>query len=134
MKISIIIVVVALLGCIIAVYKTVHNKNNNYGTVIVLNGPSGAGKSSAQKAFQQLMLPNLWIKLGIDALFDLPMPDILVEDMARWQSSNPIRWIEEGVDNQNKKIITLGMGADGDKVAYGMNSAIAAYAQTVVIL
>ena len=44
------------------------------GTVIILNGPSASGKSSIQKEFQTLMMPNLWIKLGIDNLFDKPMP------------------------------------------------------------
>jgi chloramphenicol 3-O phosphotransferase len=99
------------------------------GTVIVLNGPSGSGKSSIQKAFQKLMMPNLWVKVGIDNLFDSPMPDINLENLSFWQSPNPIRWVEESQDADGNKIITLLVGQQGKKVAYAMNSAIAAYAQ-----
>lgn len=99
------------------------------GAVILLNGPSAAGKSSIQAAFQQCMMPNLWIKVGIDNLFDKPMPDITPENIAFWQSPNPIRWVESTTDSQNNPIITLFIGEHGDRVAYGMNSAIAAYAQ-----
>jgi chloramphenicol 3-O phosphotransferase len=99
------------------------------GTVIVLNGPSGSGKSSIQKAFQKLMMPNLWVKVGIDNLFDSPMPDINLENLSFWQSPNPIRWVEESQDADGNKIITLLVGDQGKKVAYAMNSAIAAYAQ-----
>lgn len=98
------------------------------GMVIILNGPSGSGKSSIQKEFQKLMMPSLWLKIGIDNLFDAPMPDITPENMHYWQSPNPIRWVEESSDADNK-IITLFVGQEGQKVAYAMNSAIAAYAQ-----
>ncbi|MCX5925437.1 MAG: hypothetical protein NT124_04075 [Candidatus Dependentiae bacterium] len=100
------------------------------GTIIILNGPSGSGKSSIQKEFQALMMPNLWIKLGIDNLFDQPMPDITPENMSFWQSPNPIRWVAESQDSAGNKIITLHVGQQGEKVAYAMNSAIAAYART----
>ena len=99
------------------------------GTVIILNGPSASGKSSIQKEFQTLMMPNLWIKLGIDNLFDKPMPDITLENLAFWQSENPIRWVTMSKDADENPIMTLFTGDQGDKVAYGMNSAIAAYAQ-----
>jgi chloramphenicol 3-O phosphotransferase len=110
------------------------------GTVIILNGPSGSGKSSIQKEFQSLMMLqpshkapadrlDLWIKLGIDTLFDKPMPDITQENMEFWQSKNPIRWVSSTTDEQQNAIITLFTGEQGEKVAYGMNSAIAAYAQ-----
>lgn len=99
------------------------------GTVIILNGPSAAGKSSIQKELQTLMMPNLWIKVGIDNLFDAPMPNITPENMHVWLSPNPIRWVETTKDAKDNTIITLFTGEQGDKVAYGMNSAIAAYAQ-----
>lgn len=99
------------------------------GVVIVLNGPSASGKSSIQKEFQVLMLPNLWIKVGIDNLFDGPMPDITQENLAYWQSKNSIRWVEESLDAEKNNVITLCVGEQGDKVAYGMNSAIADYAK-----
>ncbi|HEX2977828.1 MAG TPA: hypothetical protein VHO47_01770 [Candidatus Babeliales bacterium] len=98
------------------------------GTVIILNGPSAAGKSSIQKEFQRLMMPNLWIKLGIDNLFDSPMPEINLKNITFWQSQNPIRWVESSKDHEGNPVISLFTGPEGEKVAYGMNSAIAAYA------
>lgn len=99
------------------------------GTVIILNGPSGAGKSSIQREFQYLMMPNLWIKTGIDSLFDTPMPTITLENMNFWQSPNPIRWVQTSQDEQGNNVITLFVGEQGEKVAYAMNSAIAEYAK-----
>ena len=99
------------------------------GTVIILNGPSVAGKSSIQKEFQHLMMPHQWIKLGIDNLFDQPMPNITLDNLAFWQTPNAIRWVETTQDAEQNSVITLFIGAEGEKVAYGMNSAIAAYAQ-----
>lgn len=99
------------------------------GKIIVLNGPSGSGKSSIQKEFQKLMMPNLWVKVGIDNLFDSVMPDITPENMSFWQSKNTIRWVEESKDAEGNKVITLFVGQQGEKVAYAMNSAIAAYAK-----
>jgi chloramphenicol 3-O phosphotransferase len=99
------------------------------GKVIILNGPSGAGKTSIQREFQNLALPNLWVKVGIDSLFDMPMPDITPENMEVWQSPNPIRWIENSNDANGNPVITLKIGEQGEKVAYAMNSAIASYAK-----
>ena len=101
----------------------------SYGMVVVLNGPSTSGKSSIQKEFQHLMMPNLWIKVGIDNLFDMPMPAITVQNMSFWQSPNQIRWVETTHDALHNPVITLRTGAQGDRVAYGMNSAIADYAK-----
>lgn len=99
------------------------------GTVIILNGPSASGKSSIQKEFQSLMMPKLWLKMGIDNLFDNPMPDITLENIKFWQSPNSIRWVETTKDNNQNNIVTLFTGELGEKVAYGMNNAIAGYAK-----
>jgi chloramphenicol 3-O phosphotransferase len=109
----------------------IKSKSQPIGTVIVLNGPSAAGKSSIQKEFQYLTMNEgtLWIKLGIDNLFDKPMPDINMENLAYWQSPNPIRWVESTKDEHDNPVITLFTGEQGEKVAMGMNSAIAAYAK-----
>lgn len=56
------------------------------------------------------------------------MPDITLENMPFWQSPNPIRWVTTTHTTDQKPIITLFTGEQGEKVAYGMNSAIAAYA------
>jgi len=106
-----------------------YNNSHKSGTVIILNGPSTSGKSSIQKEFQSLMMPKLWIKLGIDNLFDKPMPDITPENMNFWQQPNPIRWVTATKNDNEKPIITLLVGKEGEQVAYGMNSSIAAYAQ-----
>jgi chloramphenicol 3-O phosphotransferase len=99
------------------------------GKIIILNGPSCSGKSSIQKEFQALMMPHLWVKVGIDTFFDGVMPDITPDNMSYWQSKNSIRWVEESQDTDSNKIITLCIGSQGSKVAYAMNTAIAAYAQ-----
>ncbi len=101
-----------------------------YGKVLILNGPSAAGKTSIQKEFQQLMMPTLWLKTGIDSLFDKPMPDITLENMSYWQSENPIRWVTTTTDAYSNPIITLHTGPEGEKAAYAMNRAIVAYAKT----
>lgn len=112
----------------VALFYT-HKKDKAYGTVIILNGPSASGKSSVQKEFQHLMMPHLWIKLGIDYLFDKPMPDITLENMDFWLSKNVIRWVETTKDKDENTVITLFTGQEGEKVACGMNSSIAEYAK-----
>lgn len=113
----------------LAYFYKQNSMKKSYGTVIILNGPSASGKSSIQKAFQPIMMPNLWIKHGIDSLFDQPLPDITPDNLQYWQSQNAIRWVQTTKDNDGNNVITLFVGEQGDKVAYGMNSAIAAYAQ-----
>lgn len=128
-----ILIVFMIVAVVWFVFKSMYRidifKKNKYGKVIILNGPSAAGKSSIQQSFQYLMMPNLWIKVGIDNLFDKPMPDITSENMSFWQSENPIRWVTMSKDKDDNSVITLHVGDQGDNVAYGMNSAIAAYAQ-----
>jgi len=68
-------------------------------------------------------------KMGIDSLFDAVMPDISPENLHLWQSENPIRWVEVQKDSSGNPLIPLFLGNEGEKVAYGMNSAIAAYAK-----
>jgi len=130
MKLIVIIGLIILCG--LGIYFRVFQLGSkpSYGKVVILNGPSGSGKTSIQKEFQKLMMPNLWIKVGIDTLFDAPMPTITSENLAFWQSKNDIRWVEESVDGEKNKVVTLFVGPAGDKVAYGMNSAIAEYARS----
>ncbi len=120
------------LGLVICVSFFVYKRatsSSGLGTVIILNGPSASGKSSIQKAFQALMLPSLWIKLGVDNLFDNPMPDISLENMSYWQKENDIRYVVQGSDADNNSVIALHVGKQGQNVVEGMNSAIAAYAK-----
>lgn len=124
---KIIIVLVLIIGTAFAIKKYVEQPQKA-GIVIVLNGPSASGKSSLQKAFQKIMAPDLWIKIGIDNLFDKPMPDIEMSELARWQNPNEIRWVTTTQDKDNHNVVTLYTGVQGEKVAYGMNSAIAGYA------
>lgn len=124
------IIVVSLISFLTGRYMPKISKNKSeYGTVIILNGPSAAGKTSIQKEFQKLMMPQLWLKLGIDNLFDNPMPEINLENLTFWQSKNPIRWVETTHDKENNTVITLFTGSEGEKVGYAMNSAIADYAK-----
>ena len=128
MRTTIIFISIILLITILFIFFK-KSKTSGYGKVIILNGPSGSGKTCVQKEFQKLMMPNLWTKTGIDDLFDRPMPDITPENMSFWQSKNPIRWVETTKDKNEKPVITLFVGEQGEKVAYAMNSAIADYAK-----
>lgn len=125
------IIIFFIILVVISVISYVYNKKQktSYGSIIILNGPSAAGKSSIQKAFQNLMMPNLWVKVGIDGFFDSVMPEITTENMSFWQSANPIRWVEQSNDKEGNNIITLFVGEQGEKVIYAMNSAIGAYAE-----
>lgn len=100
------------------------------GTVIILNGPSVAGKSSIQREFQKLMLPALWVRVGIDQLFDQALPEGSVEGVYDEHAPNPIRWVEFTCDESGAPLISLRVGPEGDTVAFAMNSAIASYAQS----
>jgi chloramphenicol 3-O-phosphotransferase len=115
------------IGSALFFFRQVEKKQ--FGTVIVLNGPSGSGKTSIQREFQKLMMPDLWVKTGIDNLFDNPMPDITPQNISTWQSKNPIRWVENAKDESGNTVITLFVGEQGEKVVRAMNSAIAAYAR-----
>lgn len=121
-------IALALIGATLLFTKS-FTQSQPTGTVIILNGPSGSGKSSIQREFQYLNMPNLWIKTGIDSLFDAPMPTITPENMSFWQSPNPIRWVETSKDSEGNNVITLFVGEQGERVAYAMNSAIADYAK-----
>ena len=124
---AICLLIVLLLAALFSCKNSCNLPSN--GFVIVLNGPSASGKSSIQKEFQSLMMPNLWIKLGIDNLFDKPMPDITLENLSFWQKENPIRWVTTSKDEEDNPVMTLIVGEQGEKVAYGMNDAIASYAK-----
>lgn len=130
MKFLIVVIIVAIIlyGKSRYYLNVTFNRIDRTGTVVILNGPSAAGKSSIQKQLQHAMMPNLWIKVGVDNLFDLLMPDIMPENLSVCQSENSIRWVTASKDKDNNPIITLHVGPQGDNVAYGMNSAIAAYA------
>ena len=127
-----ILAILVLFGLVVGIYTIfyfIQKSDDSTGVVIVLNGPSGSGKSSIQREFQTLMMPKLWVKLGIDNLFDKPMPDITHENLTFWQSTNPIRWVTTTKDINDKVLVTLFTGEEGEKVAYGMNNAIVGYAQ-----
>lgn len=123
------IIAIAIGLFIYVAFKQEQTKQNG-GMVIILNGPSAAGKSSIQKAFQDLMMPSLWLKVGIDNLFDGPMPDITLDNIEYWQKPNAIRWVISTKDVQENNVITLFTGEQGQKVAYAMNNAIVAYAKS----
>lgn len=104
------------------------------GTVIILNGPSAAGKTSIQNEIQK-QADSLFLKVGIDTLFDglLPTPDLsdFAEKKEFKQFTNDhqfIRGIQLKTDSEGKQIVPLEIGPAGDKIISGMHYAIAAYA------
>jgi chloramphenicol 3-O phosphotransferase len=106
------------------------NMKESFGKVIILNGPSAAGKTTLQRAFQEKMREKneLWLAMGIDALFDPLLPEITKENVAFYQNKNSIRWVEASTDDKGKPIISLFLGKDRKKVITGMHEAIIAYA------
>lgn len=87
-------------------------KNNKPGKIIILNGPSCAGKTSIQKVFQELMFPEIWIKIGIDNLLGSVMPSI--------------KTIPKKYCNENKNLSDL-IQKSLVKVIAGMNESIVTY-------
>lgn len=98
------------------------------GTIILMNGPSAAGKSSLQKEVQK-QFDEFYIKLGIDNLFDSPLPTPESVDPQVTKDGQLIRSVEIIKDEQGNQIIPLKVGPAGFKVIKGMHRAIAAYAQ-----
>jgi chloramphenicol 3-O phosphotransferase len=98
--------------------------------VIVINGPSASGKSSIQKKIQE-NFDEPYLALGIDSLFDNPLPDYYGLKGVHPKGSfaeKDIRYIEvEKIDGQNS--IKLYIGPIGRKVISGMHYSIAAYAK-----
>ncbi len=137
MKYRVIAIIIFL--CIVVLLVSVgykimlkNQKKSQYGMIIILNGPSASGKTSLQKEFQELMRVSedtLWIKLGIDNLFDNTLPNITLENINYYKNKNNIRWVEDAIDGQNKPLIALFLGDNGRKVISGMHRAIAAYAK-----
>lgn len=100
------------------------------GTVIILNGPSASGKSAIQKKIQE-NFDQPYLALGIDTLFDKPLPDYYglgqIQPKGLFEEKD-IRYVKkEVVDGQNA--IKLFIGPIGRKVVSGMHHSIAAYAK-----
>jgi chloramphenicol 3-O phosphotransferase len=45
--------------------------------VVVLNGGSSAGKTTVSRQLQQLLLPETWLRLGVDTLLEALPPELL---------------------------------------------------------
>lgn len=121
---------IAALFCLgiilLAISACTTNKQDQFGTVIIINGPSAVGKSSIIKAFQAKQ-SKPWLGIGIDNFFIgvLP-PKFYLEDKPENHS------VMHGIatEDAHGKLFTLHVGPEGYKVIRGMHQAIAAYART----
>lgn len=97
---------------------------SNTGTVIILNGSSCAGKSSIIEAFQKKQ-DTPWLAVGLDGFFVrvLPAKYFTHEKPEHHSVLHCVPSQENG-----KRLFTLVVGPDGQKVIRGMHRAIAAYA------
>lgn len=80
----------------------------NKGKIVILNGPSASGKTTIQKAFQKMM-PDFYIRLGIDGLFDAVLPEATdPEVMVKKDPKlvDPIHYFREGIDQKDWARIT----------------------------
>ena len=53
---------------------------------------------------------TVWIKLGIDSLFDNPLPNISLENINFYASENNIIWINTSVDESNNELVIYSKG------------------------
>ena len=96
-------------------------RKRQVGTVIILDGYCASSKSVIQHEFQKLLLPELWIKVGVKNLFDEVLPDVSNTDIGSEQKQK---------DASSRNCDYYANGEDDlTEVAYGMNAAIAAYAR-----
>jgi chloramphenicol 3-O phosphotransferase len=104
------------------------------GTIILLNGPSASGKSSIQDELQKQMT-QLYLKIGIDSFFDalIATPDLssfeATKEFSQFTNDGVlIRRVRLVRDSLGNQIVPLEVGPAGDRIIFGMHSAIAAYA------
>lgn len=103
-----------------------HSRHPDKGTIIILNGPSASGKSTLQQAIQKNM-DKLFLAVGIDNFFDVPMPQDFVEGQS-YHHGVFIRGVKHEIDDGGHPIIKLINGEPAQKVICGMHRALAAYA------
>lgn len=109
-------------------------KDSFSGIIILLNGPSASGKSSIQNQMQKQM-DQLYLKVGIDNFFDalIETPDLSSFDSTKEFSQYTkkgvlIRRVKLVKDAEGNQMVPLEVGPAGDKIIFGMHSAMAAYA------
>jgi chloramphenicol 3-O phosphotransferase len=129
--------VINFLGGTLLGISLMSSETTKKGIVIILNGPSAIGKSTLQKAIQN-MSDDFFIRLGIDNLFDGPLPDVEVKDFKFEpgykltqrvkKDGELIREVEIKKDEHGNLLIPLEVGSAGLKVVQGMHRALAAYA------
>jgi chloramphenicol 3-O phosphotransferase len=119
----VVVATIVLLGLII-ISRAYKKSTSNTGTVIILNGPSCAGKSSIIEAFQKKQ-GSPWLSVGLDSFFVRVLPaKYFMEDKPEYQSVLHCVTSEE----KGRRVFTLIVGPEGQKVIKGMHLAIAAYA------
>jgi len=129
---TIVIIPLAVIGglVVLLLLYIILSKNNQCdlrsqnGTVIILNGPSAVGKSSIMRAFQAKRVEP-WLGIGIDNFFVGVLPSkFYMEDKPEHHA------VMRGVatEDDQGKLFTLFIGAQGQKIIHGMHAAIAAYA------
>ena len=105
------------------------SSNPKPGIVIVLNGPSASGKSTLQKAIQT-KANEPYIALGVDNLFNDMFPDEHGSKVQIKADPKTLRSVEFTKDENGHAVVKLLIGGTGQKIAHGMNKAIAAYAKS----
>lgn len=114
---------ISLLGLVMIVNK--HKViSRNVGTVVILNGPSCSGKSSIIEAFQKKQ-DEPWLSVGLDGFFVrvLPAKYFMEDKPEHYAVLHCVPSQENG-----KRLFTLIVGPEGQKVIKGMHRAITAYA------
>jgi chloramphenicol 3-O phosphotransferase len=125
MKFPTVFLVLAVLVGLYIMIRQYKKGQEKTGTVIILNGPSCAGKSSIIEAFQKKQAQP-WLSVGLDSFFVRVLPaKYFMEEIPEYRS---VLHCESSIEN-DKRLFTLIVGHEGQKVIKGMHRAIAAYAQ-----
>ena len=96
--------------------------NPAYGRIIILNGGSSAGKTSLAKAFQDLMLPEIYLLQGIDMFwFSLPPKQLDLDRV------DPEFYTHTSLMHDGKEEFRIVPGPQLDKLMLGRYKAMSVY-------
>ncbi len=102
--------------------STSFDNEGKYGKIIILNGGSSAGKTSLAKAFQNLMLPQTYLLLGIDLFWcSLPPKELDLDAV------DPDYYSWTAVVVNGKEEFRIVPGPLLDKLMFGRYKAVSVY-------
>lgn len=108
------------------IFQGYQKNSQDRSAIIILNGPSVAGKSSLQREIQKIM-PAFFLRLGVDNLFDAPLPSALTEmvevpvekvNFSEYKCSG----LSEGKIKRATKVYEQRVNGSGELIRAGVNT------------